>query len=135
MGVDRNDRRVVGRQTTGGEALENELLHGILRYLRALADICERFIDRLMHSPDRAQVALPLGWRPHRLEALDQVRRRYDLNTELTDQLDGAGINPGDVRDGIARRVLHRHPPYPTQGLGQALLKLLPGEKHALTAG
>ena len=126
---------MVGRQPAGGEAFENELLHGILRHQRVLANIRERFIDRLTHSFGRAQVALPLGWRPHRLEALDQVRRRYDLNTELTDQLDGAGINSGDVRDGIARRVLHRHPPYPAQDLGQALLKLLPGEKHALTAG
>jgi hypothetical protein len=63
-------------------------------------------------EPDRG---VPMGREgglvPDRLEALDEVARRDDLDAVRADQLDGAGVHPGQVGDGAVLRVLHGQPP------------------------
>ena len=51
-----------------------------------------------------------LAFVPHGRKALDQIARRHDVDAKLADALDGTGVDPGDVRDRAAGRVLHRHP-------------------------
>jgi len=55
---------------------------------------------------------------PETVEALHQVAAADDLRAGVAHHLDSAGVDARDVRDGIARRVLHGHPGQPPeQGL------------------
>ena len=55
-----------------------------------------------------------------------------DLDAERPDQFDGAGVDAADVRVGVPRRVLHRHPLRPGDQLADAGLQLLPAEVDGL---
>ena len=77
----------------------------------------------------------PLVVVPGRLEELDQVARGDDLGAERADQLDGAGVDLGDVRVGVPRRVFHRHAASsPRPAPATPGFELLPAEVDRLLA-
>ena len=57
--------------------------------------------------------------RPDCLEPLHEIPGRHDVDAELPHRLDGPGIHPGHIRNGVARRILHRHPLHPAEQLFQ----------------
>src|SRR5262245_8572311 len=63
---------------------------------------------------------------PGRLELLDQVTRRRDIDSKGTHQLDRPGVYPRDIRVSVAWRILHRHPLRPGHERADAGLELLP---------
>jgi hypothetical protein len=72
-------------------------------------------VERLAHDPVqvrvRASVALELDRSPDRGEALDEIRRRGELDAERGQQLGGAGVEPRAARQLVARTVLGGEPP------------------------
>src|SRR5262249_19823701 len=72
----------------------------------------------------RAPVALDLPGAQATEEVLNEIRRRNDLDTEGSHELDGAGIDAREIRDRSERAVFHRHAPAPGQDLTQPLVQL-----------
>ena len=115
--ADGDDRRRIGRQAVLLEVVEDRRLHLGLADAAAVA----RAVGDQAPGPRIARAGVdlrlavhpPLVVVPGRLEALDQVARGDDLGAASADELDGAGIDPGDVRVAAPRGILHRHPAPP----------------------
>jgi len=70
-------------------------------------------------------VHLDRGGVPDGGETLDQIAGRDDLRTRLADELDGAGVNPGDVGNRAPGGVFHRHAADAGEQRPQAGLELI----------
>jgi len=84
VGIRRDDRRVLRHQAAAGEALQNEALHvrfsadvGVTLSARNLG---KRLVDDLAQRAGGAAMTGKLRGAPHRLETLDEVGRRNDLD-------------------------------------------------------
>ena len=69
------------------------------------------------------------------LEEADEVGGADDLLAEGADELDGAGVDHGDVHDGVARGVLHGDGDGAIEEELEFLLEFLPGGVGVLGAG
>ena len=72
---------------------------------------------------------------PHRLEPLDQVARRHDLDAQRAHRFDRPGVDPRHVGNRVAGRVFHRHPARPVEQLLQPGGELLAAGVGPLLAG
>ena len=75
-----------------------------------------------------------LGFGEDGFELADEVGRGTDIFAEAADELDGAGVDHGDVHDGVARGVLHGDGVRGREHFGEGGFKLLPGAVFVLGA-
>ena len=87
------------------------------RLERPVLDAVELF-RRFLVGRDRPLV-------PHRRKPLDEISRRDDLDARDAHQLNRAGVDPRDVRDGALGRVFHRDAPQTLQQLAEPGLELV----------
>src|SRR5262249_47465772 len=136
VGADRDDRRMVGGQTAGLELGHDEMLQRQLAARLWLSQPATDFTKCRIHSLANrlrgALVTAVLRRRPYRLGALDEIVGRAALDPNAADELDRAGINPGDVRHRVGGRVLHRHQSVADEQLPESRMQLLP---RAIDAG
>src|SRR5262249_12843293 len=78
------------------------------RVARAARDRVERPILDLVQLLGRCTMRVDRRPVPCRGEALHEIARRHDFDAELPNELDGPGIDTGDVRNRTLGRVLHR---------------------------
>ena len=127
MAVHRHDGRVVGDEPALGEAGHEQVLDLVLGGVAAaavlLADPGEGLVLGLVDGPAGAGVALDLPVVEAAEELLHQLARGDHLDAQRADELERAGVDPGQVGDAGHGEVLHGEPP-----AGQA------GE-HVLQAG
>jgi hypothetical protein len=70
---------------------------------RSASSLGEDAVDLLLGGV----VGGDLGFGEDGFELADEVGGADDLFAHLAEQLDGAGVDHGDVHDGVARGVLH----------------------------
>ena len=119
--------------------VQDHLLHLGLAARRLLAhllgDEAERDVVGGARVLGRFQVHRPLLVVPARLEQLDQIARRHDLDAERSHQLDRAGIDARDIGIGVARHVFHGHPLGALHRAPHAGFEFLPAQIDSLRAG
>src|SRR5262245_9112190 len=77
--------------------------------LPRLPDQVERSVLYAIQPFGGGPVCLQCLIRPNCLETLDEVARRNDVDSKLTDGFDGSSGDAGDVGGCVSGRVFHRH--------------------------
>ena len=137
--VDANDRHVVRHQAVLGESLHDELLYPV--FVECLSgDVAWRILSKTsaQDSVDPAsslKVHFQLRQCPPSLEDLNELRRTHDLDSKATDRFNGTRVDIGDVRNGAARGVLHRHFAASPNIVAQLRLLFLPASIEHFFAG
>jgi hypothetical protein len=62
---------------------------------------------------------------PRRRKTLDEVARRYDVDAELSHELDRSRVDTRHVRNRAARRIFHRHAPHARDETLQSAFELI----------
>ena len=136
--ADADDRRAVGGQAVGPEVVEDRPLDLGLHRRPARADPVgdqlEGDVVGLAADPGGLLVHGPLVVVPDRFELLDQVAGRDHLDPRGPDELDRAGVDPGDVGVGVPGGIFHRQPAPARDQRGDLGLELGPAEVDALRA-
>ena len=89
-------------------------------------DEIERPVLDAIQALGRGAVGLEAVDRPQRLELLDEIAGRHDGSAAVVYQLDRAGVDARHVRDGGARRILHRDDGAAAEDLAQPGLEFEP---------
>jgi hypothetical protein len=101
----------------------------------AAAEVLEAFGENFVEGFLRDVVAVDLLLGEDGLEAADEVGGADDFLVHGAEELDGAGVDHGDIHDGVARGILHGDAaPGAEHGL-EGGFQLLPGGVEALRAG
>ena len=106
-----DDRRVVRRHPILCEVVHDDVRNGhFLNRAVAANLIRDEFpgdTECRVGMGGSFKVHLPLLVVPGRFERLNEIARRDDLRSETADQFDGSGIDFGNIRIRVSRRVFH----------------------------
>ena len=137
--ADGADRRMIAHQAMLGEMIEDALLHFRLAHRAVpadpLGDEGKGYVERRARVLSRFLMHGPLFVIPARLEHLHEVAGRNHVDTAGTDQLDRAGIDPRNVRVGVAGHIFHGHPACAADQRRDASFQLLPAQIRPCRAG
>jgi len=138
--VEADDRAVaVDRDPLLREATEDELLHLVLGHGLPAPERAVHEGERVVLDPLDAHAGLAVTLDPFvaadGLELLDEVGGGYDLVAEGAYEVDGPGIDDGDVRDVVERRVLHSDAVRRRQDRAELLVQLAPRQVELLLPG
>ena len=138
VGVDGDNRRIVGQQVLAGEGLHEPLLDFVLRgaaVANALADLFECRGHNGIDAVAGREVRLDLLLAPGRLELGHQIRGTDDIFAQAAQQVDGAAVHQRDREYAVVRRVLHGQVAIFRQNRFQLVEQLLPAGILVLLAG
>ncbi len=106
-----HDGRLIGNDGARPELGENPLLQVILRKIgfrpNLRGGVLEGFAHDAVDGPSRFQMRLELLRAPGGLELLHQIGRTHHRAAARAHHLHRAGIDHGNIRNGVARRILH----------------------------
>ena len=115
VGVDGDHRILVRDQPFVTKPARHELLDVVFGGRRAgahaFADGIERAILDAVERVGREAMRRDLRVGPARVEPLHEIARRDDLDAARADRLDRACVDPREIGDVAARRILHREAP------------------------
>src|SRR5205807_2090928 len=137
---DRDHGSVLHHNGMCAKLFEDPLLQIVFAQRDLIAHLPRRMSEGILrdavdHAPG-GKMRLKLRRRPTGLELLHQVGRALHFAAQATHQLHGSGVHHRNVRDSVARRILHgncfRAAEQPRQVLAQLVLggvdQLLPGQ-------
>ena len=111
IGVDGDQRRIVGHQVFAPEGFHEPLLHFIFvgaAAARAPADFLEGGRGDGVNRIARREVRLDLFLRQGSFKLRHQITGADHILAQSADQLDGARVHQGNGEDQIVGRILHR---------------------------
>src|SRR4051794_26778525 len=122
---------------TSNHELLNVILGCRLAGFDSSTNLGEGLLDDVVYVIGGGQVRLKLLVGPDGLETLHEIGAADRLDTKGSNQLDGPGIHPGDIRNRILWRVLHCNLfcACRVKGLLDMTLQLLPGQEYLLGTG
>ncbi len=99
------------------------------------ADELEGLVDDVVEGALGGEMGVDLGLGEDGLEEGDEVGGADDLFAERAEELDGAGVDHGDIHDGVVGGVLHGDAGEGSEHGVETTLELLPGGVDAFGAG